>query len=431
MKRMSIIPVLAILSLAVRAQAQVGQPLTLVTAQSVTATSVTATGRLQPVVTARISPRVAGQLMELGTNAQGQPLDAGMVVTKGQVLFKIDDTTFANHVAAAEAALVSAKAALNNTTAKTRPEQIEQLKQAVAELDFKIANQEKDVERYRRLVEVDKTQPEKRLEDALLTVNTTKAQRKAAQARLEQAENGATNTEIAMAEARVKEAEVTVKSDKDDLRDTVVRAPFDGLITRRMKSPGDYLASTPPTEVVEIVSLGELEVEYRLPESYFGQIEEGKTTVILTSPLLGTPVEAKVTRIIREIDPAKGTFACRTAVSAGERKGLMPGAFVTTEVKLSKQGGEVVVPQRAVVTMAGSQVVYVAAQGKMNQVAVETGDKLTEGVLIKSGLKDGDKVVVGPAELLKDSEKLPGYLTGEVATNAPAPTDSKSQPASK
>jgi HlyD family secretion protein len=410
MKRMPLFPVLAVLCLAASARAQVGQPLSLVTAQGVTANSVTATGRLQPVVSARLSPRVSGQLVELGTDAQGRRLDAGMTVTKTQVLFRLDDTTFANHLAAAQAGLASATAALDNLKAKTRPEQLEQLRQAVAEMDLRIANQQKDVDRYQQLVNVDKTLPEKRLEDVVLTLNTMKAQRKAAQARLEQAENGATVTEIAMAEARVKEAQVAVKSAQDDLRDTVVRAPFDGIITRRMKSPGDYISSAPPTEVLEVVSLQELEVEFRLPEAYLGRIEEGKTAVVLSSSILQSTVTTAVTRIIREIDPLKGTFACRSAVTAEQRGGLLPGAFVTAEITLGRQGGEVIVPQRAVVTEGGKAAVFVAADGKMKKTPVETGDKLTEGILIKTGLKAGDRVVVGPAEMLKDGAVLPAYL---------------------
>ena len=411
MKRMTILPVLAVLCLGANARAQVGQPLSLVTAQSVTAATVTATGRLQPVVSARLSPRVSGQLMELGTDAQGRRLDAGMMVTKTQVLFRIDDTTFVNHLAAAQAALNSATASLDNMKAKTRPEQLEQLRQTLAELDLRLANQQKDVERYNQLVNVDKTLPAKRLEDVVLVLDTMKVQRKAAAARLEEAENGATKTELAVAEARVKEAQVAVKTAQDDVRDTVVHAPFDGIITRRMKSPGDYISSAPPTEVLEIVSLQELEVEFRLPEMYLGRIEEGKTAVKLTSSLLPGPVEATVARIIREIDPAKGTVACRTAVTAEQRGGLLPGAVVTAEINMGKAGGEVIVPQRAVVTDGGKAGVFVASEGKMKRVPVEMGDRLTEGVLLKSGIKGGDKVVVGPVEMMKDGASLPEYLT--------------------
>jgi multidrug resistance efflux pump len=422
MKRRSILPVLTVLCLAASAFGQAGQPLSLVQAQSVSANTVTATGRLQPVITARISPRVSGQMVELGKDAQGGLLDAGMMVTKSQVLFRIDDTTFANHLAAAEAGLNSAKAALDLTKAKTRAELLEQLRTGISELELRIVDKEKDFERYKRLVEVDKTLPEKRLEEVTLDLNSLKIQLKAAKSKLEQAENGATKEEIAIAEARVKEAEVNVKVAKDDLRDTEVRAPFNGMITRRMKSPGDYLSSAPPTEVMEIISLEQLEVEFRLPESYFGRIAEGKTAVVLTSPLLATPVEAKVTRIIREIDPTKGTFACRTAVTTGERKGLASGAFVTAQVKLGRQDGEVVVPQRAVQAEGNGKVVFVAVGGKMKKLAVEEGDRLTEGVLIKSGLTARDQVIVGPAELLKDGQALPGYLTGEKPASGSAPS---------
>jgi membrane fusion protein (multidrug efflux system) len=314
--------------------------------------------------------------------------------------------------------------------AKTRPEQLEQLGQAVAELDLRIANQEKDFERYKRLVEVDKTLPEKRLEDVALELATLKAQRKAAGARLEEAVNGATKTELAVAEARVKEAEVSVKIAQADVRDTVMHAPFDGMITRRFKSPGDFLASAPPTEVMEVVSLEELEVEFRLPEMYFGRIEEGKTVVKLTSPLLQSTLDARVTRIIREIDPAKGTFACRTAVTAGQRAGLMPGAFVTAQLQLAQEVGDVVIPQRAVVTEAGGKtVVFGAVAGKMKRMEVEVGDRLTEGVLIKAGVQDGAQVLVGPAELLKDGSALPAYL-GAAASSLAPPAHTAAQPRS-
>jgi len=151
--------------------------------------------------------------------------------------------------------------------------------------------------------------------------------------------------------------------------------------------------------VLEIVSLDELEVEFRLPEAYYGRIEEGKTVVKLTSSLLQSTLDAKVTRIIREIDPAKGTFACRTAVTAAQRVGLMPGAFVTAQIQLAQEVGDVVIPQRAVVTEGGKAAVFVAVGGKMKRTEVEVGDRLTEGVLIKSGIQDGAQVLVGPAEL--------------------------------
>jgi HlyD family secretion protein len=414
--------ILALLCLSGAAAAQVGQPLSLATAQSVTPASVTATGRLQTVISARVSPRVSGQLAELGTDNQGRRLDAGMLVTKSQVLFKLDDTTYSNHLAAAQAALASATAGLEFLKDKTRPEVLEQLRQAVAELDLRVGNQQKDFERYQRLVQVDKTLPEKRLEDAALELDRFKSQRKAAAARLEEAENGATRTAIAVVEARVNEAQVAVKAAQDDVRDTVVLAPFDGMITRRMKSPGDYIAATPPTEVMEIVSLRELEVEFRLPEMYLGRIEEGKTPVKLTSAALQTTLDTTVTRIIREIDPVQGTFACRTAVTADQRGALTPGAFVTAQIRLGKNAADVVVPQRAVVRDGTAAAVFVAADGKMKRVLVEVGDRLTEGVLIKAGLQGGEKVLVGPAELLKDGDRLPEYLVsggGAAAASRP------------
>ena len=316
-------------------------------------------------------------------------------------------------------------AALDNLKAKTRDEELTQRRQVVAELDLRITDKEKDVGRYKRLVEVDKTLPEKRLEEVMLDLSTLKAQRESAAAKLAEGERGATKTEIAIAEARVKEAQVAVKTTQDDLRDILVKAPFDGLIVQRFKSTGDYIAATPPTEVFEIVSLDELEVEFRLPEGDYARLTEGATKVRLNSPMLKSGLDATLTRIVREIDAAKGTFACRVAVPGASSTGLLPGAFVTAEIELALTTGDVIIPQRAVVTDGGKSWVFVVEEGKMAQRRVELGDRLTEGVLVKSGLREREKVMVGPADQMKDGAAVPVYL---IVAPASAPATQASRP---
>lgn len=368
----------------------------LIEAQGITPQQVETSGRVQATVAARIGPRVSGHIAAFGTNDKGEMLDAGMMVQEGQALFRLNSTTFANTAAVAKATLASAEAALANLTARTREERLEQARQAVAELEARIGDKQKDVARYQRLVE-EKTAPAKRLEEVQTDLAALEANRKAAAARLQEAENGPTKTEVAMAEARVNEAQAALKMAQDDLQDAVVRAPFTGLITRRFKSPGDYLTATPPTDVVELVNLEKLEAELRLPEAYFGGVAAGKTRVRLKSAVWKASVELPVTRVIEQIDPAKGTFAFRVAIPAEKRAGIAPGAFVTAEVTLEPTAaGGVIVPQRAVTMEDGKAVVVVAEEpGKRVKRVVEVGDKLTEGVILKRGVAPGEKVVVG------------------------------------
>jgi RND family efflux transporter MFP subunit len=389
------------------------QSLSLTEAVPLTAGKLAATGRVQPALSAKVGPRISGRLAEFATDEQGRTLDVGMYVKSGQVLFRLDDTTFANNLTAAQAQLASAKAALANLVAPVREEQMAQLRQALAELDARSADSKQQVQRYQRLVDVEKTLPGRRLEEEQTNFAALQAQRAAAQARLRQAENGPTTTEVAMAEARVHETEALVHAASDDVRDTAVRAPFDGLIVRRNKGPGDYLSSMPPAEVVELVSTDGLEAELNLPESCLASIEPGKTPVLLRSPLLKGDVAAAVTRTVPAVDETKGTFAVRVAIPHDQRGQLAPGAFITGEVTLDDPAAQaqVVVPQRAVFESPdGKAAVFVADGAKMARREVVLGDRLTEGVVVRSGLAPGQKVLLGPPDAMRDGADLPASL---------------------
>jgi multidrug efflux pump subunit AcrA (membrane-fusion protein) len=400
----------AVLAVASAAAAQ--ETLSLATAQGLFPERISATGRIVPQVTARISARVSGHIVDWSRH-DGRMLDVGMKLRKDQEIFQIDRTTFENNRLRAEAALRSAQANLENLTAPTRPERLVQLRQTLAELDARMVDRQRDEERFRRLVEQDKTMPPRRLEEVQTELAVLRAQRESAAARLEEAENGPTASEIAVADARVKEAQAALKAALDDLRDTTVRAPFDGLITRRMRGPGDYVTNAPATEVLELVSLDALEAELRLPESYFASMHEGATPVTLRSPLLSSELRTTVSRVIADIDPARGTFAVRVSIPAQQANGLAPGAFVSAQVHVGDQGQGVIVPQRAVSYDDDRPVIFVAENGRMQQRAVELGDRLTEGVVVRSGIRSGERVVVGPPGSLKADAPLPADLMAQ------------------
>ncbi len=386
------------------------QGLSLATAQPLFPEKVTATGRVLPVISARIGARVSGRLASLGTAEDGQMLDVGMAVKAGEVLFRLDETTFRNMAMIAEAQLDSARATLANLMAPTRAERIEQFRQAVAELDARLADKQREEQRYKRLVEEEKTLPIRRLEEVQTEVMALKALRLAAGARLQEAENGPTPTEIAMAQARVHEAEAALKMAQDDLRDATVRAPFDGMITERFKSPGDYMTNMPPTEVFEVTAPDRLEAELRLPEAYLTAVQAGKTPATLQSPLLAKALTLPVSRVVAAVDRAKGTFTMRVTIPAEPRSGLVPGAFVTAAVQVGDQGRGVIVPLRAIVQNGPQAIVFVSQDGKMVKRAIEVGERLTESAVVQSGLAAGEAVLVGPVESMRDGATLPEYL---------------------
>jgi HlyD family secretion protein len=396
------------------------QALSLVSPQPLRSSEVTATGRIVPLFTTVIGSRLAAHIVDWGKNEAGQPLDVGMPVKAGQKLFGVAPDTFQAKVDSERAKLDSAEAALANLKAPTRKERLDVFHTALAEVDARISDRQREEARYRRLVEVDHTMPVKKLEEVQLELEVLKAQREAAQARLDEAKAGPTQTEIAVAEAKVKEARTLLATAQLDRDDTTVAAPFDAVITRRMKGLGDYVAGAPFVEVLELTTVDRLEADLRLPEAYLSQVVPGKTHLVLRSPLLPKGLELAVTRIIPDIDVQQGTFAFRAAISPAQRGALVSGAFVTAAMDFTDQSEGVLLPQRAVRTEGGKTCVFVAAGDKMVRRAVELGDRLTEGVIVRSGVRPDERVVVGPAELIQDGAPLPESLRPQTSPNPPA-----------
>jgi multidrug resistance efflux pump len=367
--------------------------------------AISATGRILATNMVRPSPRINGHLVSLGTSVDGKTLDSGMRVKKGDVLFNLDQTTYKNAEAAAAAALAVAEANLADMKSPMRPERIEQLKAAISELQTRLDEHKVDEERYKRLVE-EKTAPVKRLEEAQANVRASTAIIAAAKSRLAEAENGATKSQIAIAEARVAEANVALKTAQDDLRDTSVRAPFDGLITRRFKTVGDYIASNPPVEVFELLDTSTMEVELRIPETYFSRIIPGKTKVTLVSTLDKSETTHAVSRIIRHVDPERGTFPLRVALP-GDTK-LVLGGFVTANIELEPSTEGVIIPLASIRNDAKGDYIFItSAEKKAERFAVSVTQRFTEKAKIKQMPPKDARIVANPPATLKEGDPIP------------------------
>jgi multidrug efflux pump subunit AcrA (membrane-fusion protein) len=390
------------------AEGELGE-LGVVTAQPLSAAQVVATGRAVPLYSARVGSRLSAHIAEWGKTEDGRFLDVGFAVKAGQELFRLDRTTFQDRERVAEAALKLAEAQRADLKAWERPERREALRATLAEIGARLAENRRDEDRFKRLVEVDKTMPVKRLEELQLQHQVLEAQRRAAQARLDEAEKGPTPTQLAVAEAQVNQAQAHLESALQDLKDTVIRAPYDGVITRRFRSPGDYAANAPFIEVLELTSVDLLEAELRLPEKFYPRVAPG-APVLLRSPLLGADLTLPVARLIPEVDPLQGTFAFRVRVPPEQRGKLTPGSFLQGVLELGGDGEGAVLPQRAVLIQEGQAAVFVVEGNRMKRRAVELGDRLTEGVIVRRGLKPGERVVLGPSAALKDGQELPANL---------------------
>jgi RND family efflux transporter MFP subunit len=138
------------------------------------------------------------------------------------------------------------------------------------------------------------------------------------------------------AEVGVASAEIAVEMGQKAVSDSVVRAPYAGVIVRRMVNEGDYATTMPPTSLIVIEETAILDLRVLAPSSEMNRIREGDP-VSVSFPSLGRTIEATVTRIVASIDARTRNFAVIVEIPNPEGA-LLPGLFA--EARFGGVAGE-------------------------------------------------------------------------------------------
>jgi len=218
------------------------------------------------------------------------------------------------------------------------------------------------------------------------------------------------------AEAQVKAARARVDQIKINMRDMVVRAPFDGTIATKSTEVGEVISSVmigqvagtlPAGAICTIVDLNTLEVEADVNESSIAQLREGQPAEVTVDAFPGRKWRGVLRQIIPTADRAKATVKVKVKIlDPGDR--LLPEMSATanflntqrTEAELHEPA-KIWLPKRAI---ADGKVAVIGADGRVQLRAVQTGETRESMVEIRSGVREGDRVVSDNVEQLKDGE---------------------------
>lgn len=180
-----------------------------------------------------------------------------------------------------------------------------------------------------------------------------------------------------------------------NLGKTRVLSPLDGVIETQIVSPGDYVKLGDP--LFALVSNGKLRANLPFPETIGNRIKPGMA-VRLQSPMSGESIMAKVA----ELKPAlsEGSRALNAVVRIDKAEGLRHGGSVDATVIVGTKDKAVLVPEQSVVLRPTGKVVYAIAEGKAQQIAVETGARQKGMVEILKGLQGGESLALDGAGFL-------------------------------
>ncbi len=319
--------------------------------------------------------------MKVPGRLQTITIDLGSVVHKGQVIAQLEQEEYKLRVQQSEAALAQARARLglspDGADDRVSAEETGTVRQAKAVLeDAKLKR-----DRAAKLVQQGIT--------PRAEYDTVDSEYKVAVSRYQDALEEIRNRQGLLAQRR---SELSLA--KQQLADTIVYSPLEGIVQEKKASVGEYLAAGAP--VVDIVRIDPLRLRVDVPERESHAIKNGQSVRVTVE---GDP--DSYLGYIKRLSPTITEQNRMLSVEADVRNNgrLRPGAFVKAEIVTNQTASAVTVPPGAIVTFAGIDKVIIVEGGKALEKAVTLGRRGSDWVEIKAGVNVGQAVVVDPGNL--------------------------------
>jgi RND family efflux transporter MFP subunit len=336
--------------------------------------TVTANGTLAAFDQSTAGVKVAGRLSSIS-------VDLGSVVRRGQIIAQIEPNDYKLRVQQSEAALGQARARLglspSGTDDKVSPETTGTVRQAKAQLDEARLSRERAV----RLVEQGVV--------ARAEFDAVDATFKVAQSRYQDAIEEIRNRQALLAQRR---SELALA--RQQLADTAVYAPLDGIVQEKRASVGEYLAAGAP--VVDIVRMNPLRLRAEVPERDAGTVRFGQNVRVSIAGD-GKIYLGQIKRLSPVITQQNRMLLVEADVQNDGN--LRPGSFAKAEIVTNDAKMAVTVPNNAIVTFAGIEKVIVVQNGKALEKPITTGRRSGDWTEILAGINVGDQVIVDPGNL--------------------------------
>ncbi len=333
------------------------------------ATVLNASGYVTARRRATVSSKVTARVLEV-------LIEEGMEVKEGQIVARLDDSNVGASFRLAEAEFRAARTSLEETRV--------QLAESKLRLDRTKALVADDVVSQ---AELDRVQAET---DSI-------------EARLERQRE-----DEAVADRRVAVW-------KQQLEDTVIRAPFDGIVTTKNAQPGEMISPVSAgggftrTGIGTIVDMSSLEIEVDVNESYINRVRSGQEVEAALDAYPEWKIPCHVIAIVPTADRDRATVRVRIGFEALDPR-ILPdmGVKVAFRDDQPEQEGRraVAISKKAIREDSGRDIVFVVTGESVERRAVNVASTEGDQALILAGLDGGEQVVVEGPEDLTDGDRV-------------------------
>src|SRR5262245_36745591 len=216
--------------------------------------------------------------------------------------------------------------------------------------------------------------------------------------------------------ADVTVAERQVASWQQQVEDTVIRAPFAGIVTSKNAQPGEMISPISAgggftrTGICTIVDMSSLEIEVDVNEGYINRVEGGQPVEATLDAYPEWKIPCKVIAIIPTADRQKATVKVRVGFDKLDPR-ILPEMSVKVAFREAAGSGPVaartvIVPKSAVHQQDGHDVVLVLQNERAERRAITIGSSSSDEAVISAGLSAGEKVILDWPQGLTDGSKV-------------------------
>ncbi len=381
--------------------------------------TVSGSGKVYPESEVKISSDVSGEVVELY-------VQEGDSVVVGQILARIDPDTYLSAVERGEATVNSSKSQLSINKAQIESNKA-QREQIVAQLE-----NARIVHKRNESLKADGVISQAELDQSWATLKQLEANLRAADANIRSAQQNAEASEFS-----IKGAAASLKELKTNLSRTTIKAPTSGIVSSLSIEKGERVVGTiqmTGTEMMRISNLNIMEVQVDISENDILKVKLGNEADIEIDAYPGKKFKGAVTHVANSANNIASTTGVMNKdqvtnfivkirvdpasypdiVKSNQKYPLRPGMSATVDIYTKEDKG-ITVPIQAVTVRTKEsknteenlrksepkssdfdEVVFVMSGDTASMVKVVSGIQDDENIIIKSGVKVGDKVITGP-----------------------------------
>ncbi len=303
--------------------------------------TLSAIGSLKALEDVTISPKRAGIIKQIHVKE-------GDRVIKGQTVVQLDDVDARLQVERAEANVQQAEASLETSRVT--------------------------LVRYQRLLE-SKVIPQQTYDDLAL--------------------------KLKLDEARLTLAKAELSLARQNLLDHQIVSPIHGVVNLKIAALGEHVNVAPKDEILKIVQMDPLELEFYLPENWATMVRLGSRLGFTVKAFSGERFSATLQFISPTADPSTRNVRMKALVRNPHHR-LKPGFFTEVSIPTGTNPNALLIPEAALLSEKGKFFVFVIQDGVARRREVETGVRMEGRVELVQGIQKGQQVVTAGHEQLSD-----------------------------